>query len=570
MAQPPLQGSKGVINRTQRWFDLSTLDDGFEKVPTSAVFDPSTTPWQEQPGHEQVSTVQQWFDTSSLEDAYDGPAIANAPQPPYFAPTDEQQLNRPTVPQWFAPDAEARPTTVPPGRPVFGTDSDLPLHHILNWTDPAPAGTSALVSIEVYRSTDPSVLGKLVAVVAAGVQTADDYYGLLNDYADAVVVGGFMQFYYSLIAVNAEGIRARPSTNGVSINLFPPNLDIDHQQDAQAVPLWTAPEASVDGLTPQASAPFNPAFGGLDWTDQTGQQDRSIQPSWFRPSDPEEGLVPLGNAAATPYLAPDDQSGQQDRAIGPTWFAPEASVEGPVPIAAPYDPSVSFAAIQGADPSEQGPTTQPQAWNAVVDLLGIREAPTDATFDQEAALWTDSSGQQDRSIQPVWSAPDASADGFVPITAAAPFNPATGGFDWSEQPGQERATDSRWFRPDDAQEGLVPQASAPATPYFAPDDWSGQQDRSLQPVWVHPPDATEGLVPTATPATVDQYAAAWTDGSGQQDRGRQPTWWQPEDDQTPAFAWLAAQSSAIPPVLVDAETGDIWLYLGGVFIVRGS
>jgi len=237
-----------------------------------------------------------------------------------------------------------------------------------------------------------------------------------------------------------------------------------YEQRSQAV-RWYQPEDAWEGRTPPAVA-FDPA-SGFDWSEQPARWSVEVR---FAPDASSEGL-------RTPAPA-FDLSEQPAVWRVQTWVAPDASVEGLAP-AAPFDPSAGFpwqeqpadwrpqtwtapdASIEGLTPPAPAfdAATFAGAWQEqLVAWLPIRWfAPepsvdgippfgaTVATVAQEAALWPDSSGQQDRSLQPVWHAPEASTDllqslaapTFATVPEQAPL--------WIEQPGQERSLAVTWY-----------------------------------------------------------------------------------------------------------------------------
>lgn len=268
------------------------------------------------------------------------------------------------------------------------------------------------------------------------------------------------------------------------------------------------------------AAAFDPATG-FDWSEQPQSW---TQPPWLAPDASVEGPVPLANAATASYF---DWDATFDRDLTVRWFQPDASIEGFLPLAnAPTHPDLGWDVRFDINRSQRWFTPEPY----VESPLPLASPLTPLAADLLAGLWPDQSGQQDRGIQPVWFRPDDPQEGLVP----PPFDPSIG-FDWT--------------------------------------DGSGQQDRSIQPVWQAPDAETQLLqtiAPPPTTATVDQQAALWPE---------QPVAWQAPANITNAIEpWFmglninlyAPAPGATPSVLINAENGDVYLYIGNNFIVPAS
>lgn len=259
-------------------------------------------------------------------------------------------------------------------------------------------------------------------------------------------------------------------------------------QEAPVVRFWYSPEEAHAPPVILTILPLDSSLTGDLWHDHSYQQARSIAPTWFAPDASVDSFPPLPNAPTHPDLGWDAIFDRDQRV---RWFAPGPYVESPLPLASPLTPLAT-------------------------NLL--------------AALWPDASGQQDRSIQPIWFRPDDPQEGLAP----PPFDPSIG-FDWTDR--------------------------------------SGQQDRSIQLVW-YAPDAETQLLQTIAPpptvATVAQQAAMWPE---------QPAAWQAHANITNAIEpWFmglninlyAPAPGATPSVLINAENGDVFLYIGAGFIVPAS
>ena len=129
--------------------------------------------------------------------------------------------------------------------------------------------------------------------------------------------------------------------------------------------------------------------------------------------------------------------------------------------------------------------TGSRSWVAMVAAFKL--VPFDPSYQTDGL-----DEQVDRTQQ--WFSPDAADFVFTP--AAAPFNPATG-FDWSEQPGQERDLSVTWFAPDEQAWVPIPGLTVASTAQQAAanqqPDASEAVDRSV--VWYQPEDAWESPLP---------------------------------------------------------------------------
>lgn len=284
-------------------------------------------------------------------------------------------------------------------------------------------------------------------------------------------------------------------------------------QEAPVTQRWEAPDAAHAPPIILAILPLDPALHPLYGDDQ--QQGRAL-PGWDRPED--AGADVLLDLAELVDQTPDVQ---QDRAIAQLWFSPDPDLLPFVPAPPAFDPSTGF------DWSEQPQLTQP-----------VR-----------------------------WLAPDPDP---TPFTPAAPFNPANG-FDWTETPTGQVAPP--WLFADN----LLGITAAPAfDPTDFPWDQVGHVDRAPEPWSYGALVDTTFIATTATPApttaTVPEQAALWPEQPQlwRWASSREP-WYNPAIDPVagPAITGSPA-AGATPVILINAENGDVFIYIGGNFIVPAS
>lgn len=309
------------------------------------------------------------------------------------------------------------------------------------------------------------------------------------------------------------------------------------QQDRSLEQRWFAPDAQFDGFVPIVAAGFDPApFAGI-----FGLPDATTPPAapWFAPdeSDGQPGSM-FAEEILTEWVP---FFGDDQPQVNARWaFAPDASVESPLPLLSPLTPLAP-------------------------ELL--------------AGLWPDQSAQQDRTTQPVWSdLVTWAGDGFVPI--AAGFDPAPMSTLWPEQPGQERSLTPTWFQPDDDYLGIPPFGFTTATvPQQAGlwQDASGQQDRGIDPRWYQPEDdwqaSFQAPVPPFDPSV--GAAALGFEATVVWQQGFSPDMIEPHFA-GPLQSWLmltwdlTPRGGTVPKVLIDADSGEPFIYLAGPFIVRAD
>jgi hypothetical protein len=334
------------------------------------------------------------------------------------------------------------------------------------------------------------------------------------------------------------------------------------QPQAWAPPTWFAPEASVEGPPPPVT--FDPG-AGFDWSEQPAAWTAA---TWFQP-DTLEAWVPIPNLTVATVAQDAGLWQEQPAAWTGQWgFHPDDDYRvALVGTVATVDQQAGLWPEQPQTWRDGTPFFQPdtEAWTALPVIAPV--------FIAEDLV--DGSGQQDRSVGPVWFAPEASADGFVPVAAA--FDPAT--VDFGRDAQQDRSTQAVWFAPDAAVEGLTTGTITTATVAQQAGLWqdqSGQQDRNIGPTW-HAPDAGQDvlrslIVPTV--ASVDQQAPLWIE-QPYPERGNQAVWYnqavEPVDGSLQDWLFtVGSPGGGTPAVLVNAENGDVFLSIGGIFIVPAS
>lgn len=224
-------------------------------------------------------------------------------------------------------------------------------------------------------------------------------------------------------------------------------------------------------------------------------------------------------------------------------------------------------------------TRRTQRWYQPEDSWTPRppDPVPDATVEQRAALWIDPSSQQDRSTVAIWFRPDDDMLGNPTVLPAALGADVLAGL-WQEQPGQERSLAPVWIDPSSL-EAWVPIpgltiATLAELAALLPDP-SGQQDRSVQPIWYQEPDDTLAVRPTLPVPLFDPAAFPW------QFEPEMPArlGFSPDAIEAhfagPLQAWLfttggGGGGGAVPRILVDAETGAVFVFLGGVVIVQAD
>ena len=343
-------------------------------------------------------------------------------------------------------------------------------------------------------------------------------------------------------------------------------FDWSEQPAAWVQPPWFQPD--TEAWTPLPNLTVAPTGQQAPlWLEQPGQEAPVIR-FWYSPEEAHAPPIVLAILPLDPSLTGDlwhDHSHQQARSIAPTWFAPDASVEGLVPpTAAVFDPATGFPWLeQPQDWSDGTPFVQREA--SIGGSPPLPNAYSGFDLHEQPAAWRDGTP---------WFRPDDANEIEPPLPNAA-THPDLG---WDAT--FDRAQTIVWFAPDASVESPLPLAS-PLTP-LTPDliaglwpDQSGQQDASIQAVWNAPDASFEPpsfpILPAApTVATVAQQATLWPE---------QPAAWQDWRNITDAIEaqaftldvnLYAPAPGATPKVLINAENGDVFLYIGGGFIVPAS
>lgn len=189
------------------------------------------------------------------------------------------------------------------------------------------------------------------------------------------------------------------------------------------------------------------------------------------------------------------------------------------------------------------------------------------TTEQLAGLWREQQGQEQRPV------PWLFADNLLGITATEAFDPTVIDFGYDAQ--QNRSTAVRWFAPDEHAAGFVPLGSAAAPRVDGDFGYDAQQDRSTAQRWFAPDIEVSVLRPLSfvTTATVPEQAPLWIEQPYPLAGNRQ-RWYDPSVEPVPGplkdTLFTTPPAAGFPTVLIDASTGDVYLYIGSNFIVPAS
>lgn len=599
-----LRASRGLIARTPLWFDQSTLDDGFEKVPTqittATVAQQIGAQGEQTPAHEQVANGQSWY--SRTEDDVDGflpiaaafnpvgsgalqgadptEGITNL-QPTWAQPADllgiregvpdadvndelvdnidqSGQQNRSIQPLWFQPDTEAlgdipRPNVFDPVPLVAPTDQQPDI------SEQRPNGPTWFQTpqdpVDGMLYGDPPFAGVYDAMVLA--DGANTYFTLDEPQTYSPTGPAASQWGTSYDDANAtrEGTWHGPYTNQR------PSLLTGDADTAMAY-VDGGPGAHGAGMTVPAANAYNP-----------GLADFTVE-GWFATSAAAVQIIAAqGLEAGVPlsgWLVRVRAAGQvQFRTID------GAGVEVQAQTTLVYNDGVRhyFAASRDASGVRvviDGNVAATSA-GAAVDVTSSADFRI-AGADASNVAFTGDLGKV--ALYP--TALSTATTGTHWLVGSQGWAPLVQGADWTEQ----RANAATWFTPDLTPEGLTTGGVTVATVAAQAGLWqdqSGQQDRGIQPTWFTPEQDTFAQYPTipVTPFSpgngfpwllADEYPAR---------RDFTPDAVQASFEGT-LQPWLFTTGSpgtgtgAAPAVLIDAETGDIYLSIGGNLIVSAT
>jgi hypothetical protein len=585
--------------------------------------------WHDQSHQQARSVAQTWFAPDADAFVPQPPVtIFNPASVDWAGDQQMQAFGLATSPTW-----ETGGETLPATPPTW-IDSPLAagvgvLHITETWPDPAP-GTGTLATIAIYRDSTSATASALsfahavlVGTVGPGAQTFDDYVGDLADYpADVTFVG------YWALATNSLGLTSlsspvnAPQISGATGDTAFWWYPLEQPPLPDQTQHWFAPDLPSDGFVPIAAGPTPPTtaqLGGL-WQDPAAhqlpvpwlfadnligidatpefdptvndfgydaQQDRDQTQRWFAPDESEWHPTATGDGPApggfSPALVGGGWDAQQDRSTQATWFAPEPDAR--VAIA-----GGNFT-LSGVITTEGRPLEGAvvYAYNADDDVFrnnGMSDGTGAFAISLPAGsykLWvetrepgyTDQAYSPDQSYANAYHVDLVAADRTVNIDLVGELIPvAVLGYDAQ----QDRSTAQLWFTPElDTLANPSFLRTTASVPQQAPFWYDQQPWVSNGARWVHPDDgwlAQKETIPLVTPPTIDQLSALWQEQPGQE-RSNVQTWYSPgvEPVDGPLQSWLFTTGSpggAAPAVLIDATTGDVYLSIGGVFIVPAS
>ena len=439
--------------------------------------------------------------------------------------------------RWFQPD-EAPPiiptltVATVDQQPLYGYDASLDRSTQATWFQPDTAFESPLPAA-LYPATQ--------------LTTWDDVASLGQPFVGVVPApeGGDVPF--------------------VAPAAFDPSSGFDWSEQPQAWTdqRWFAPEPAVEPV-PQGSVftPLAPELEAPLWQEQPADWRPELR---YQPEDDTTTRLPPGVTVATvgqqPLYAHD---AEQERDQTQRWFQPDTEAPPILPnltVATVDQQSELYGYDAQQDRSTQATWFQPdtESWTAIPNL-------TVATVDQQAPLWLEQPADWTNQR---WHAPDPAVEGLTPpvVTVLVDF-----GYD----PQQDRSTQPTWHAPDPAVEGLttgtVTVATVDQQPLYG---YDASLDRSTQPTW-HAPEAEQSTVVTTAPppsATVDQQAPLWLEQPYPL-AGTWPMWYsqavEPVDGPLQSWLFTTGAPTAAPAVLIDATNGDVYLSIGGNFIVPAS
>ena len=574
-------------------------------APAGGTFDPATMAgaFGDQPGQQELSLAQRWrqpdADISSPEIVPTRlfsrllTGGGDAPRFPLFLESGTWDLSTGTSSRWMLP---ARPPSVSTTLPTSDTATALNQNVYLTTLVSPPLDGAQLIDGWIRAmflgrealATDDARMQLLVRLVTVG---GTDKGTLLNFDNSALTneFGTTSQQRRAPVGWNATALTPIAAADGdrilVEIGFRSALIGATATVIQGQHPTDDLDEFETGSITTLNSwVQFSKALkfrGEPDLSyadDSSGQQDRSLEQRWFTPDPAADGFVPIAPAfnpapfagifglpdatppPPPPWFAPDESDGQPG-----SMFAEEILTEW-VPFFGDDQPQVNARWAFAPDDSTESP-------------LPLLSPLTPLAPELLAGLWPDQSAQQDRTTQPVWSdLVTWAGDGFVPI--AAGFDPAPMSTLWPEQPGQERSLGPTWFQPDDDYLGIPPFGFTTATVPQQAGLWqdpSGQQDRGIHPRWYQPEDDWQASFQTPVPPFDPSVGAA---ALGFEATVVWQQWFSP-DMIEPHFAgplqsWLmltwdlTPRGGTVPKVLIDADSGEPFIYLAGPFIVRAD
>lgn len=595
MNPPPMPTGLGAVRRTENWYDRN-IDGGFvplvpSQVTTATVAQQIGAHGEQLPDHEEVSTAQTWY----APDAEVGriPLLNGAAPTPFGQglDSDYQQEISDNQAVWFVPDLP----------------DEGPFPIVVSTTATVPQQAGLWQEGEQQQQWLPSVWFPVADLL--GVAEFDQFDPSAGfDWTEQPQVWSETRWVMPEPAADNQNVLNPPTTATVAQQAAVQS-DASGQQDVEARIRWFHPGELVEG--PLRASRYVYPVGATG--DPAGSYSKAVQASspqvYFRfeaPFGAAPGQLPGGwyttfdvlNFAGAgaelgsrgqwfgspSTLTPGLITGDSDSAVildGLDWMVVKSGDWAFNPTTGDF--SVEFW-LQTTTPNAyiMSRGTVATGWWVSIDTLGrptFVVAGTGMTSPRVVTdglihhiVWTRSAAGQftcyvdgTRQGTAALGVLDATASGQFVIGWLADLtgNRFNGTLDELAFYNTVLTLAEVTTHYIVGTQGWIPMAQG-----ADPSEQLANDQRWLLPDV--PGDAVQ--VPSlVTTATVAQQAALWQDQSGQQDRSVQATWFEPilVISDAPVAAILTTVAG-VPTILIDAEDGTVYVYIGGNFILVAS